>query len=168
MQVLVVLNGKEIVRSVDCFTVCETSHPPAWYIPRKDFLPGVLVPHLPTYSTFCEWKGHASYFDLVSGDKKVSRAAWTYEKVSDKDFGEIEGFVAIYPGLMDLCSVEGEPVIAQPSDFYGGWLTPSWVDVGPRGMKGEDLQRKKRKKKHCISNSYFSVSKGRWGQDFGK
>jgi hypothetical protein len=30
---------------------------------------------------------------------------------------------------MDACTVDGEVVIAQPGDFYAGWIT-SWV-VGP-------------------------------------
>ena len=33
------------------------------------------------------------------------------------------GHVAFYPGLMDRCTVDDEMVLAQPGDFYGGWIT---------------------------------------------
>jgi hypothetical protein len=31
--------------------------------------------------------------------------------------------VALYPGMMDRCTLDGEPVQAQPGGFYGGWIT---------------------------------------------
>ena len=31
--------------------------------------------------------------------------------------------VALYPGHMDSCEVNGEQVSAQDGDFYGGWIT---------------------------------------------
>jgi len=36
---------------------------------------------------------------------------------------------------MDGCFVDGEKVVPQSGDFYGGWIT-SWIDGGKRGMKG--------------------------------
>jgi hypothetical protein len=43
--------------------------------------------------------------------------------------------VALYPGRVDRCTVDGEVVTAQPGDFYGGWVT-SHV-VGPfKGAPG--------------------------------
>ncbi len=37
--------------------------------------------------------------------------------------GRLAGWYALYPGLMDGCWVDGEPVQPQPSGFYGGWIT---------------------------------------------
>jgi hypothetical protein len=31
--------------------------------------------------------------------------------------------VAFYPGRMDACYLDEELVLAQPGDFYGGWLS---------------------------------------------
>ncbi|WP_216653605.1 hypothetical protein [Nocardioides sp. zg-DK7169] len=31
--------------------------------------------------------------------------------------------MAFYPGRMDRCTVDGEVVVAQEGDFYGGWIT---------------------------------------------
>lgn len=36
---------------------------------------------------------------------------------------------------MEECTVDGEKVIPQPGDFYGGWAT-SWIDGGSKGFKG--------------------------------
>ena len=37
----------------------ETSHPPSFYVPAADVLPGRLVPA--SGSSLCEWKGRAEY-----------------------------------------------------------------------------------------------------------
>ena len=43
--------------------------------------------------------------------------------------------VAVYAGLMDECSVNGEVVTPQPGGFYGGWITADVV--GPfKGVPG--------------------------------
>ena len=45
------------------------------------------------------------------------------------------GYIAVYPGRMDACYVDGERVTAQPGDFYGGWITSDIV--GPfKGAPG--------------------------------
>lgn len=98
------------------------------------FEPGVLRP-VPGKSSFCEWKGVASYWDIVVGDQVIRNAAWSYPRPSPS-FAAIAGYISLYPGKMESCTVNGEQVVAQPSDFYGGWYTPSWVDVGEKGMKG--------------------------------
>jgi len=42
---------------------------------------------------------------------------------SDPEFAELRDHVALYPALMDRITVDGEEVLAQPGDFYGGWIT---------------------------------------------
>ena len=43
--------------------------------------------------------------------------------------------VAVYPGRMESCEVDGEVVDAQEGDFYGGWVTSRVV--GPfKGAPG--------------------------------
>ena len=101
--------------------VLETSHPPVYYIPDDDIASGVLRPVPGT--TWCEFKGTASYFDVVCpSGRVVPRAAWHYPRPS-AGFEALVGHVAFYPGRMDRCTVDGEVVVAQPGDFYGGWIT---------------------------------------------
>lgn len=119
-HVEVELDGRVVAASDTSWRVLETSHPPTYYLPRSAFADGVLRPA--AGHTWCEWKGQASYFDVVAGDRVVERAAWTYEQPT-AGFEEIAGAVAVMPGLVDRCTVDGEIVEPQPGGFYGGWIT---------------------------------------------
>ena len=131
-QVEVELGGRVIATTSHSWRVLETSHPPTYYLPREAFEPGVL--REAAGATWCEWKGAASYFDLVAGDRVAPRAAWTYLSPTP-GFEPIAGAVAVMPGLVDRCSVDGETVLPQPGSFYGGWVTSRVV--GPfKGQPG--------------------------------
>ena len=114
------LGGWVVARSTASYRVLETSHPPTYYVPAGDFAPGVLRPA--AGSSFCEWKGAATYLDLVTPDRTARRAAWTYPHPSP-GFEAISGHVAVYPALVDECRVDGEVVRPQAGGFYGGWIT---------------------------------------------
>jgi len=114
------LGGEVVARSTATYRVLETSHPPTYYLPVSAFVGGVLRPVAGT--TFCEWKGHASYFDLVAGDRAAPRASWTYPTPS-RGFEVLVDHVAVMPASVDACLVDGERVVAQPGGFYGGWIT---------------------------------------------
>lgn len=130
--VVVVLGGEQVCRSQHALRVLETSHPPVWYLPRSDWLPGALQPA--TGTSYCEWKGVAHYLTVMGGDRSPERAAWTYPQPVPA-YAALEGMVAVYPELMDACSVAGEPVRAQDGGFYGGWVTGEVV--GPfKGAPG--------------------------------
>lgn len=110
--------------------VLETSHPPTYYLPRADADTSLLVPS--GRRTVCEFKGVASYFDLVVGDHVRRDAVWTYEHPV-AGFEAIAGHLALYPDAADLITVDGEAVRAVQGSFYGGWVTDRVV--GP--FKGE-------------------------------
>jgi uncharacterized protein (DUF427 family) len=121
-HVRVVFGGGVIAESTRAHRVLETSHPPVYYVPLEDVVTGVLEP-LRGRTTFCEWKGIASYHDAIGADgRRVERAAWTYLDPSP-GFEAIRGAVAFYPALMDECTLDGEVVQAQECGFYGGWIT---------------------------------------------
>ncbi|TIC87721.1 DUF427 domain-containing protein [Nocardioides sp. GY 10113] len=120
-HVVIELDGKVVVDARRSLRVLETSHPPVYYVPRAAIARGLLRPV--TGRTWCEFKGSASYFDVVCpSGRVVSRAAWHYPEPA-AGFEALEGHVAFYPGRMDRCTVDGETVVAQPGDFYGGWIT---------------------------------------------
>ncbi len=129
-RIQIVLNGIQIADTTRAQRVVETSHPPVYYLPPDDVAREWLRPA--RGSSFCEWKGEASYYDIVVGDRVVAQAAWTYHRPSPA-FAAITDYIAIYPGKMDECYVDGERVQAQPGDFYGGWITRDIV--GP--FKGD-------------------------------
>jgi uncharacterized protein (DUF427 family) len=114
------LGGVRIAASVRSLRVLETSHPPSYYLPADDFAPDAL--RAIEGASWCEFKGEATYFDVHGGDVVAPRAAWTYPRPSP-GFEVIAGLVAVMPGAMDRCTVDGEVVRAQEGGFYGGWIT---------------------------------------------
>ncbi|UQU67314.1 DUF427 domain-containing protein [Couchioplanes caeruleus] len=112
--------GQVVADSRRCLRVLETSHPPVYYVPREDVADGVLRP-APGQS-WCEFKGTATYWDLVVADAEVAAAAWSYERPTPA-YAQLTGAVAFYPGRVGECRVDGEVVRAQEGDFYGGWIT---------------------------------------------
>ncbi len=114
------LGGRVIARSSRTLRVLETSHPPTYYLPADAFEPGVLRPV--AGRTHCEFKGVAAYYDLVAGDAVAERAAWTYPSPTP-GFESVRGHVAVMPGAVDSCTVDGEVVRPQEGGFYGGWVT---------------------------------------------
>ena len=73
-------------------------------------------------TSFCEWKGMASYYDIAGARSMRPRVAWTYHEPTP-EFSDMAHYVAFYPQAMDACYVDGEQVQAQQGDFYGGWIT---------------------------------------------
>ena len=114
------LGEVRIAASTRSLRVLETSHPPTYYLPVDDFVPGAL--RATEGSSWCEFKGRATYFDVHGGDVVAPRAAWTYPTPSP-GFERIAGYVAVMPGAMERCTVDGEVVRAQEGGFYGGWIT---------------------------------------------
>lgn len=122
--------GKLIADTVKAYRVCETSHPPGYYIPPDDIDMACL--EASHRRSFCEWKGQADYWTVRVGDKMARDAAWSYPKPTSR-FASIRDFISFYPQMMDACYVDEERVVAQAGDFYGGWRTSDIV--GP--FKGE-------------------------------
>ena len=132
-EIKIVVNEIAIATSNNTYRVLETSHPPVYYIPPTDIKTEYLH-EANTRRSFCEWKGFASYYDLIVGDKTINSAAWYYTQPTES-FKAIANYVAFYPSKMDACYVDGELVTAQAGDFYGGWITSDIV--GPfKGSAG--------------------------------
>ncbi len=131
-RVRVELGGVTIADTTRALRVLETSQPPAFYLPPDD----VALEHLEPVArhTFCEWKGHADYWDVRVGDRVAASAAWSYPSPTP-GFVAITGHLAFYPRLMDACWVDDEQVQTNEGDFYGGWITSTVV--GPfKGAPG--------------------------------
>lgn len=131
-RVTIDLGGESLVDTDDVVRVLETSHPPVYYLPIAAFADGALVPT--SGSSFCEFKGGATYFDVRGGGQDAVKAGWTYPTPS-KGFEQLRGRVAVYAGPMDRCTVGDETVQPQPGGFYGGWITSAVA--GPfKGVEG--------------------------------
>ncbi len=131
-KVKVVFGGVTLAYTKRAKRVLETSHPPVYYVPPEDIRMEHLKPSDAT--SYCEWKGRATYYDVVTEGRTVERAAWFYPDPT-RSFRDLEGYVAFYPSKMDACWVGEEKVQAQEGDFYGGWVTRNIV--GPfKGAPG--------------------------------
>ncbi len=111
--------GAEIARSERALQVCETAGPPVVYLPPGDVDRGAIA--AAGGHSLCEWKGSASYFDVVVGGERAARGAWTYERPS-RGYEAIRDHLAFYPGRVE-CRLGDELVDPQPGEFYGGWIT---------------------------------------------
>lgn len=120
-RVEVVFAGRTVVDTHRALRLLETSHPPSYYLPPEDCDPDAFVA-VPGRS-FCEWKGAASYFDLVIGERRAASVAWCYPQ-PDARYGALAGHLSMYAAPMDRCRVDGAEVTPQPGRFYGGWITP--------------------------------------------
>jgi uncharacterized protein (DUF427 family) len=115
--------GRVILETTRALRVLETHHAPTYYIPPGDIAEGVLQPG-PKRRSMCEWKGRASYFDLVLDGGIRPDAAWTYHNPSRR-FAALDGYVAFYATALDEAFVGSARVTPQAGDFYGGWITPN-------------------------------------------
>jgi len=131
-RAVVEFGGVVVADSGRALRVLETSQAPAIYFPpddvRMDLLSAV------SKRTFCEWKGVASYYDLVVDGARSEAAAWTYPDPVP-EYGELLNHVAFYPQRVDLCRLGEETVEPNGGDFYGGWIT-SDVEGPFKGAQG--------------------------------
>ena len=131
-------DGTVVADTTDAVRVLETSHPPAFYVPPGDVDTSRLVRQSGP-RTVCEFKGAATYWDLVDGDGRVVArdVGWSYEQPTP-GFAALAGYVTVYPGRVGRCLVDDEVVRPQEGQFYGGWITDDVVGPfkGPPGTMG--------------------------------
>lgn len=131
----VIFAGRVVAETTRGLRVLETHHPPTYYFPPEDVLSGAL--HAVQGTSFCEWKGRATYFDLRLDGLRSGRAAWCYAAPT-RDFAALAGFPAFYPERVEAAFVGDVPVTNQPGSFYGGWVTPNLTGLikGGPGTEG--------------------------------
>jgi uncharacterized protein (DUF427 family) len=129
-RIRVIVDGVAVADSTRARRVLETAGAPVYYVPPEDVRLDLLRPSSST--SHCEWKGTASYWSLVSGDRRIPDLAWSYEQPSP-GFEAIRGHLAFYAAKVDQAWVGEERATPQPGGFYGGWMTSRIT--GP--VKGE-------------------------------
>lgn len=119
-RVRVVHRGVTIADSRSALRMLETSQPPGFYLPPADVRVDMLRRSAAT--TWCEWKGVATYWDLDDMDQ----VAWSYEQPV-ADYESITGHFGFYAQKVDECWLDEERVLPNPGMFYGGWITSTVV-----------------------------------------
>ena len=138
--------GILLAETARSFRVLETSHPPVYYIPHANIAMHLLKPSA-SPETMCEFKGLATYWsvdltldpllNLAGSPCAISLdAAWSYVQPFPA-YADLRNHVAFYANRVDECTLDGERVIPQPGDFYGGWITSniSGPFKGPTGTQ---------------------------------
>jgi uncharacterized protein (DUF427 family) len=97
-RVVVRVGGKIIADTRDALTLCEASYPPVQYIPRRDVDMAALTRS--EHTSYCPYKGDASYYSISTGGDRSLNAVWTYETPFEA-MTQIKEYVAFYPDRVD-------------------------------------------------------------------
>jgi uncharacterized protein (DUF427 family) len=95
-----------IADTLDALILQEASYPPVQYIPRKDVDMRLL--QRTDHSSYCPFKGDASYYSIPGGGDKSVNAVWSYENPYPA-VGQIKEYVAFYPSRVD--AIEERPAV---------------------------------------------------------
>jgi uncharacterized protein (DUF427 family) len=97
-RVVVTLAGRVIADTVDALTLREAHYPPVHYVPRGDVDMAAL--ERTRHSTYCPYKGDASYYSIPAGGEGSVNAIWTYEEPYEA-VAPIRDHLAFYPDRVD-------------------------------------------------------------------
>jgi uncharacterized protein (DUF427 family) len=97
-RVVVKVGGKIVADTNDALTLREASYPPVHYIPRQDVNMAALSRS--EHTTYCPYKGDASYYSIAAGGDRSRNAVWTYESPFEA-MAQIKDYVAFYPDRVD-------------------------------------------------------------------
>jgi uncharacterized protein (DUF427 family) len=97
-HVVVTVGGKIIADTHNALTLREAAYSAVQYIPRRDVdLAGLVRTE---HTSFCPYKGHASYYSIPAGGDRYVNAVWTYETPFEA-MAQIKDYVAFYPDRVD-------------------------------------------------------------------
>ena len=100
-RIVVRIGGKIIADTRHALTLREASYPPVQYIPRRDVDMTALTRS--EHTSYCPYKGDASYYDVPAGGDRSRNAVWTYEDPFAA-MAQIKDHVAFYPDRVDEIS----------------------------------------------------------------
>jgi uncharacterized protein (DUF427 family) len=102
-RVIVSVAGRVIADTREALTLSEAHYPTVQYIPRKDVDMTLLARS--DRSTYCPYKGDASYFSIPMGGERSIDAVWTYETPYAAVAG-IKDHLAFYPDRVDAIETQ--------------------------------------------------------------
>jgi len=101
-RVVVSVAGRVIADTREALTLHETHYPAVQYIPRKDVDMAQLARS--DHTTYCPYKGDASYFSIPVGGERSIDAVWTYE-TPYAAVADIKDHLAFYPDRVDAIEI---------------------------------------------------------------
>jgi uncharacterized protein (DUF427 family) len=101
-RVVVSVAGRVLADTREALTLYEAHYPAVQYIPRKDVDMALL--ERTDRTTYCPYKGDASYFSVPVGGERSIDAVWTYE-TPYAAVADIKDHLAFYPDRVDAIEV---------------------------------------------------------------
>jgi uncharacterized protein (DUF427 family) len=103
-RIVVKVAGQVVADTTRALTLQESTYPAVQYIPIED-VDRSLLERTGTTS-YCPFKGDASYYSVPAGGARSTDAIWVYEHPHDA-VKEIKDHVAFYPDRVDSIDVQG-------------------------------------------------------------
>jgi uncharacterized protein (DUF427 family) len=97
-RIVVTVGGHTIADTRNALTLKEASYPAVQYIPRRDVDMSALV--RTEHTSYCPYKGDASYYSIPAGGDRSLNAVWSYESPFAA-MAQIKDYVAFYPDRVD-------------------------------------------------------------------
>ena len=97
-RVVVTVGGQTIADTREALTLREANYPAVQYIPRQDVNMAALMRS--EHTTYCPYKGNASYYSIPAGGDRSLNAVWTYETPFEA-MAQIKNYVAFYPDRVE-------------------------------------------------------------------
>lgn len=98
-RVIVRAGGRIIADTSAALILREATLEPVYYVPLTDVDQTALARS--DRSTYCPFKGDATYFDVVTDDGVIANAVWEYLEPYEK-VDAIAGHVAFYPAKVEI------------------------------------------------------------------
>jgi uncharacterized protein (DUF427 family) len=98
-RVTVRVGDRVVADSTAALRLRESTYPAVAYLPLADVDQSVLKET--ATSTYCPYKGDASYYSIVLADREVTDAGWTYRSPYPA-MAEIAGHVAFYADKVEI------------------------------------------------------------------
>ena len=97
-RIVVTLGGRTVAATHAALTLREADYPAVHYIPLADVDTALLA--RTEHTSWCPYKGEASYYSIPHGGERSVNAVWTYDAPFEA-VGPIAGHVAFYPDRVD-------------------------------------------------------------------
>jgi uncharacterized protein (DUF427 family) len=97
-RIVVSIGGKVLADTQNALTLQEASYPGVQYIPLADVDRTLLEES--DHTSYCPFKGDASYYSVPAGGERSVDAIWTYRDPYPA-VAEIKDHVAFYPDRVD-------------------------------------------------------------------
>jgi uncharacterized protein (DUF427 family) len=97
-RIVVSIAGRVLADTQSALTLREADYPPVQYIPLGDVDRSLIQET--DHTSYCPFKGDASYYSIPAGGERSVNAIWTYRD-PHAAVAEIKDHVAFYPDRVD-------------------------------------------------------------------